>query len=217
MDLNELILEKYQGIDTRQSPVTVPKLGREGFFAMLHELGFREGAEVGVFDGHNARMIFRTMPGVHLFMVDPWENYSLGSRDYGNIIHRAEERCRRRVRKHNATIMKMLSEEAAMSGLIPDNSLDFVYIDGDHSYDHAMLDMILWFRKVRKGGVIAGHDYFYSERQNKLAKVTSMVNDYTRVHKIQLWYTTDNQDATERGDRYCSWFFVKSVDRWGPQ
>jgi hypothetical protein len=214
MDLNDLVRERY-GVDTEKSPVMVPGLGREGLFTMFHDLGFREGAEVGVFDGENARTIFRVMPGVHLIMVDPWDNYSLGSRDYGDIIHRAEERARRRVRKHNATIHKMLSEEAAR--LVPDNSLDFVYIDGDHSYDHSMLDTILWFRKVKKGGVVSGHDYFYNERQNKLAKVTSMVNDYTRVHRVRPWYTTDNRDTAVRGDRYCSWFFVKPLDRWGPQ
>ena len=41
-----------------------------------------------------------------------------------------------------------------------DESLDFVYIDADHSYKSCMLDIIAWESKVRHGGIISGHDYF---------------------------------------------------------
>ena len=50
---------------------------------------------------------------------------------------------------------------------IEDSSLDFVHIDGDHSYDFVMQDIILWGRKVRIGGIISGHDYLYDRDKER--------------------------------------------------
>jgi hypothetical protein len=54
--------------------------------------------------------------------------------------------------------------------LFKDNSLDYIYIDGNHDYDHAKQDLKLWWPKLRPGGLMAGHDYLQLnwERQPKL-------------------------------------------------
>lgn len=41
----------------------------------------------------------------------------------------------------------------------PDDSLDFIYIDADHSYDGVRADLAQAWRLVRSGGFICGHDY----------------------------------------------------------
>ena len=40
-----------------------------------------------------------------------------------------------------------------------DNSIDLIYIDGDHFYDGVKNDLEIWFPKIKKGGVFGGHDY----------------------------------------------------------
>lgn len=45
------------------------------------------------------------------------------------------------------------------SKLFTDESLDFVYIDASHEYENVKEDLIHWYPKVKRGGVIAGHDY----------------------------------------------------------
>jgi len=40
-----------------------------------------------------------------------------------------------------------------------DGSIDFLFLDGDHTYDGVKKDLQLWINKIKKGGVIAGHDY----------------------------------------------------------
>jgi hypothetical protein len=37
--------------------------------------------------------------------------------------------------------------------------LDFVFIDGDHSYSGVMGDLSTWTPLIREGGLIAGHDW----------------------------------------------------------
>ena len=40
-----------------------------------------------------------------------------------------------------------------------DESLDFVYIDASHDYESVKKDIENWYPKVKKGGILAGHDY----------------------------------------------------------
>lgn len=45
------------------------------------------------------------------------------------------------------------------SHLYNDHSLDFVFIDAQHDYESVKEDILAWKNKVRKGGILAGHDY----------------------------------------------------------
>jgi predicted O-methyltransferase YrrM len=40
-----------------------------------------------------------------------------------------------------------------------DESLDVVFIDLTHTYESVKQDIELWLPKVKKGGILAGHDY----------------------------------------------------------
>ena len=55
-----------------------------------------------------------------------------------------------------ADIMRMSTHDA--SRFVPDDSLDFVFIDADHSYEGCKQDIEDWACKVRKGGLVSGHD-----------------------------------------------------------
>jgi hypothetical protein len=52
----------------------------------------------------------------------------------------------------------MLSDEAAQC--FDSSSCDFIYLDANHSYLSTKSDLASWYPKLRKGGVMAGHDYF---------------------------------------------------------
>jgi predicted O-methyltransferase YrrM len=55
------------------------------------------------------------------------------------------------------TPMRLASNDAVNS--FQDNSIDFLFIDADHTYEGCKQDIELWLPKVKTGGVIAGHDY----------------------------------------------------------
>jgi len=52
---------------------------------------------------------------------------------------------------------RMTTDEASL--LFEDNSLDAVFIDANHAYEAVKKDIQNWMPKVRKGGILAGHDY----------------------------------------------------------
>lgn len=53
--------------------------------------------------------------------------------------------------------IRMTSVAAAK--LYEDHSLDFVFIDAQHDYESVKEDILAWKNKVKKGGILAGHDY----------------------------------------------------------
>lgn len=40
-----------------------------------------------------------------------------------------------------------------------DESIDFCFIDGSHEYEDVKKDIEAWLPKIKKGGMLAGHDY----------------------------------------------------------
>jgi predicted O-methyltransferase YrrM len=64
---------------------------------------------------------------------------------------------------------------------IANESLDLVFIDGDHSEDAVLRDLHFWFRKVRRGGQILGDDYWMesvSRAVEKFAQETNQSFDF---------------------------------------
>ena len=189
---------------------TIPGMGRKGLYELFAEMGFKVGAEVGLFRGRNARQMFKSIPGLKLFGIDPFDDQPSSTR-HKNVPRYDRNRrvSAERLRHWDVEIIEEFSEIAVQK--IPYNSLDFVYIDGDHSYDYAMLDIILWSRRVRPGGVIAGHDYTTLKDYTHTfdVNVKEAVDDYTKIHKIYNWYLTDPTVSPNKSDKCPSWFFIK--------
>jgi hypothetical protein len=222
MDAVKYIEEKFG--PHKGNPHQLPGTEREQMYQLFAELGFTEGAELGVEKGKNARTMFEIIPNLHLYGVDPYKQHPQASYIYDAQIRKWDDRylqavkkqCLDRMQGRNFTLLEDFDEYAVDK--IADNSLDFVYVDSDHSYDFVMLNLIKWGRKLKKGGIMSGHDYFYDKNTSgRRAKVTQAVNDYTKIHGIKFYITDENHFAGRKqnnGDYYPSWFFVKEDDIW---
>ncbi len=93
-----------------------------------------------------------------------------------------------------------------------DGSLDFVYIDGNHQFKYVADDICEWSRKVRRGGVISGHDYIFTNPRTQagICHVIYVVNAYTQAYKINNWYLLGRKErlAEELRDRFRSWMWI---------
>ena len=220
MDEHKFIKEKF-GIGD-ESPGKLKGTARDGMSRLFAELGYKLGVEIGIEKGKNAVTMFENIPGLKLYGVDSYIPHPDCSYEaHANVRHwdqtylnKVKAQAVDRIKRGNldCTLVEKFSEDAVKD--FADHSLDFVYIDADHSYDFVMQDIIMWGRKIRKGGIISGHDYFYdNNKPGRRAKVTQAVNDYTKVHDIKFFITDDNHYVS-KGDVYPSWLWVKQEEIW---
>lgn len=136
---------------------------RDEIGLFLNSLHFSRGVEVGVKCGDFSRIILKSWPG-HLTMVDAWREFP--SDQYVDVANVDEVQHLRNMAQAIGNvqeftgryeIVRALSTDAAARHA--DGSLDFVYLDADHSHDGVMRDLHAWRPKVRAGGILCGHDY----------------------------------------------------------
>jgi predicted O-methyltransferase YrrM len=173
-------------------PFRIKGFTRASLAGLFGELGFKVGAEIGVAEGIYSKVLCEQVLGLKLYCVDLWDTYY---RDTTKLKDRLmqEEALRRAHEKldiYGATFIRKPSMEAVNE--FRDGSLDFVYIDGDHSFDFVMMDLILWSRKVRPGGIVAGHDAY----RFRGAGVVDAVSVYTHCHQINEWFVCDEREVS---------------------
>lgn len=168
-------------------------------------LGYRTGAEIGVAQGRFSEQLCRAMPGLELLCVDPWCGYQGDTRNRPLAQHVASyDEARRRLAPFTVTIRRAMSMDAVES--VPLESLDFVFVDANHSYQHVREDLLLWSARVRPGGIVAGDDYYVF----KYAGVIEAVHDVTRTLGITTWWITDDPTRKNyRGQQQPAYFWVK--------
>lgn len=197
------MVEKYKIDLTQESPIMIP-IGRfKDIPRLFKELGFTEGAEIGVYQGDYSRKLLKQIPNLHLIGVDLWETYP-GFKDFEkNDLADARNRALKNVEGFNCEMITGWSADVAKT--IPDGSLDFIFIDCNHAYEHVVWDLANWTPKVRKGGIIYGHDYDdYSNHSRRWSEmnVINAVNGWTASYKIKPWFVITN-------NKNKCWLYVK--------
>tara|TARA_X000001036_G_scaffold405699_1_gene413864 strand:+ start:39 stop:797 length:759 start_codon:yes stop_codon:yes gene_type:complete len=172
------------------------KTGEKKFWDEFQkDLRHLTGVEVGVLEGKNALSIYNNLNIRKLYLVDPWKEWK--EQDLaGNqiILHDQKEHDLnyQQVKnlfseKKNVEILRMTSLEA--SKLIENSSLDFVYLDGDHSYNSVMSDLNYWYPKLKEFGVMCGDDFGHISGRG----VIKAVNQFIFEKKLSLITGEDNQ------------------------
>jgi predicted O-methyltransferase YrrM len=121
-----------------------------------HATGRRRLVEVGVWHGVTTKRLRAAMPpDAELWAIDPYVRGRLGV-SFPELIARREVSTVengnvRWVRATGAEAAARFRREAA-------GGADFVFIDGDHSWDGIRADWEAWSELVSPGGVVCLHD-----------------------------------------------------------
>lgn len=209
MDALTYVLTKFDIPTTRRMPIEIGNTDRQTLARLFHLLEFRTGVEVGVERGAYSEVLCRENPGVQLFCVDAWKAYR-GYRDHVDQrkLDRFYEETRERLAPYQrASLVRKFSLDAAQD--FSDGSLDFVYLDGNHCFESVTADLCAWSRKVRAGGIIAGHDYALHRWPNQI-HVVQAVKGWTDAYEIAPWFVLGSQEKIDgrRRDDARSFFWV---------
>ncbi len=176
----------------RSLPISL-RMSRRDLPGLCRDCGFTTGAEIGVWEGEFSAKFCEANPALHLICVDPWLTYSgwLDTKLAQPLEHATRDmdaafvKARTRLAPYNCRILRTFSVKAAYD--VPDGSLDFVYIDGNHTEAAVTEDLVAWAPKVRSGGWIGGHDY--RDFPNKpTIHVIEAVQAYTKARRIDPWF-----------------------------
>lgn len=171
--------------------------------AHFKSLGFTKGAEVGVCTGRYSKILLQSIPGLQLLGVDPYLPYGGGGSFRQLDTHYGNFQQAHQLVEQYPNYLLVVARGHDVAQWLPDGSLDFVFIDGIHDYENAYRDITDWAPKVRRGGIVSGHDYYLTERM----RVKEAVDDYAREHGIEVQSTEWDEEAF-RDDRQPDWWWT---------
>jgi SAM-dependent methyltransferase len=203
MNREEYIINRFN-VDTSKPAPYYIKLSRwKELPHMLAEMKCNVGVEVGTEGGKYAECLLRKMPRLTLDCIDCWESYD-GYREkmvdqQANYYLKAQEK----LSPHQGRfkLIKRYSMDAVKD--YDNNSVDFVYIDGNHNFVNVANDIAEWSKKVKPGGIILGHDFTHNNVGYERTDVDYVVRAWTQAHDIKTWF------VTEEGDRCPTWMWIK--------
>jgi hypothetical protein len=130
---------------------------------ILRAAQIRLMGEVGVWKGDFAKHILEQCEFVErYYMIDPWANLPDWNKPF-NVEQELFEAVYAEAMQKTAFALKKIvvlrGRTTEVVDKIEDNSLDFIYIDGDHTLRGITIDLIKLLPKIKEGGFIGGDDF----------------------------------------------------------
>tara|TARA_B100000405_G_scaffold302490_1_gene265921 strand:- start:2144 stop:2824 length:681 start_codon:yes stop_codon:yes gene_type:complete len=160
------------------------------------------GCEVGVCRGEFSKHLLDNWNCRELYLVDLWEEHD----DYKEDFHDQNgnfEKMKNNVKDHGERVKVFKGYSNKIVNNFDDEIFDFIYIDANHSYEACKEDIQLYWKKLKKGGILMGDDYTLTpvepmdfnngNSEPIIFGVNQAVNEFADEHKkiISLQYTGD--------------------------
>lgn len=170
-----------------------------GLYDLLKDKENIIGAEIGCFEGVNANFLLETLPQLFLHGIDPYDAYI----DWNGLDIDFNDKLKHEQVTKDANIVfskysnrfklhKLRSDDAVDN--FKDGSLDFVFVDGLHTYEQTLKDCKNYLPKIKSGGIICGHDY------GIISGVTKAVDEFSATFNKQV---LDLKSTTR------AWYWIK--------
>lgn len=195
-----------------KQPIELQNMDRDDLAELFGKMGYRTGVELGVETGKYAQVLLEKNKNLHLYCVDAWRAYK-GYRDHvtQQKVDGLLQMARIRLEPYEDRVTYIREYSLTAVKQFAPNSIDFVYIDANHTLPYVMDDICAWAPIVRPGGMVAGHDYCRRSPGKYQCHVVEAVQAYTTAYYIKPWFVVGRKDAYpgEKRDRPRSFFWVK--------
>lgn len=148
--------------------------------------------EIGVYQGASLLSIADILKNnkTKVYAIDPWE---LNSEEIGYQYQNKEFMTKSRKlfesinQKYKLGIEIIQDMSQYCSGRFKDNSIDMVFLDGDHTFITVLKELELYWPKVKKGGMIAGDDYTWESVKQAVDKFSKDKMLKLDLYKKIIW------------------------------
>jgi len=162
------------------------------------------GVEVGVAECGNVRNLLKHGRVVKkLYAVDPWKHYAKDIyQDTENVGQDAQDTRYRKaceLAEYDTRLIVIRAESEKAADQVPDGSLDFVFIDGNHVTAWVLKDIDAWWPKLREGGLMSGHDYRNAQQKGDVEEAVHIrfKDTFSKATDFIWWVKKDATDGPE--------------------
>jgi hypothetical protein len=139
--------------------------------------------EIGVLGGENAENIVSFLNVKRLYLIDPYLVYPDAEGKPNRYVPAQKQKAYNRMRRFAKKVTWVYAKSDDAVNQIPDN-IDYIYIDGNHDYAFIKNDVENYYRKVRQGGILSGHDFFDD--------VAKAVTEFVELNNMKLYTMMDD-------------------------
>ena len=131
--------------------------------SLVKEHGWTTGAELGVMEGRVFLYLLWQCQELTMHGVDVWVQKGVDLEadvleDFDSINYGYYQNIKKLSEGYNVRSILHRTTTSKAAQKIEDKSLDFIFIDANHSYEQTKNDILTWLPKVKKDGWILGHD-----------------------------------------------------------
>jgi hypothetical protein len=169
--------------------------------------------EVGVFRGDFSESILRVTQPRKMHLIDPWIHQDIRlwqkstTEDHFDNMRQVQRKFASEIATRRVVIHQGFSTDVL--SCFPDEYFDWVYLDGDHRYEAVRLELEICETRVKRNGLILGHDFIkpelYPDDRRADYQVVQAVSDFCATRKWRLVAQTPDQPP---GSKQCPTFVL---------
>lgn len=161
------------------------------------------GAEIGTHTGDHAVCLLKNNKIKFMYLIDEYHVFN----DAGKYFidqNKSEKKARKALSKFSGKFEIIKENSDSAHSKLGKESLDFVYIDGGHSYKQVKKDIKNYFPLVKKGGILGGHDFHSSPVNDRGRQVKNGV-----VEAVLEFINEAGYKASDLRMDYYDWWIIK--------
>ena len=156
----------------------------QDFYKFISTHNYKIFVELGVWLGHSVSFLAKHLdPDCIIYAIDLFDD-SYAHKNYDHLDGLRYELFNKNTQAYKHLIKPIHSYSWTAAEMFENQSVDFVFIDADHSYESVCKDIDGWLDKIKKGGILSGHDYFNSKEVKRAVD--------TKLHNVKFynscWY-----------------------------
>lgn len=142
------------------------------------------GVEIGTCRAESTSFLLEKCPNIiKLYTIDPYKAYNDWNGEINQkVIDKFMMVAQENLKQYGERVQMIRETSAAaakkIKSITDKEEFDFIFVDGDHSYDATLSDCEAYYPLLKKGGFFCGHDY------SSIEAVKNAVTDFRKKHNI---------------------------------
>lgn len=206
--LKRHLVSATRRINTLATPDMSEKEQRQLFWSQMLGVEYsptiKTVAELGVQSGKFSQALLGNVSTIsRYYMVDPWKHLKEWNKPANYDDNKQEEiytEAMAAVSLYKSRTTVLRGSTLEMRDNVADDSLDFLYIDGDHTAGGVVIDMLYWaLRKSKMGSIVGGDDYIDNPNihgsRYEFSAVVQTLQVFSKLFRFRVFKLPNHQFA----------------------